>query len=186
MTDHEIVLTTIAGEMGPEVPAPSEEDWAVLASGQASPWLRARLMDEVLRDPDAADRLAELTDPGYREAIAEAGELLRQPLPTPAKTVFVGDGGARIQREVAIRLRPSLITLFCGVVSMVGGYIVGGSFFAMALALALVCFLLFIIDYLNTNPTVQMRKAEASGDVELADALKSQIRMIRGEKASGE
>lgn len=186
MTDHDILLTTIPGAASPEVPSPSEEDWAVLTSGQASPWLRSQLTAVVLRDPDAADRLASLTEPGYRAAIAEAGELLRQPLPVAARMVHVGDGGANLRREVEIRLRPSLITLFCGVTSMVGGYIVGGPFFAMALVLACVCFLLFVIDYQNTNPAVMLKKARASGDEQLAEALEEQIVLIRGQKASGE
>jgi|GEM_PF-3967332 len=186
MTDHDIVLTTIPGAASPQAPSPSEEDWAVLTSGQASPWLRNQLMEVVLRDPEAADRLAELTDPGYRAAIAEAGELIRQPLPVPALMIVHGEGGAAVRREVGIRLRPSLLTLFCGVAAICGGYLMGGAFFAMSFAIGLVCLLLFAIDYLHTNPVFQARRARASGDLPLAEALEDQITVIRGQRASGE
>lgn len=177
MTDStpEVYLVT-----GAELPlAPSEEDWGVLIGGHASPWLRQHLLDYALSDPESAERLRSLTDPAYQTAIEEAGALKREPLTTPAQ-IRTLEGGSSLSRQVKLRLRPQLTTLFVGVSCLTLSVLADPHFRAILIVGSLVAFLYFAIELYNSHPRVQAERARAAGDNALAEAIEQEMRKAAG------
>lgn len=177
MTDSTPEVYLVAGAEPPI--APSDEDWGVLVSGQASPWLRQQLLDHALSDEESAERLASLLDPGYQTAIQEAGALKREPLASPIH-VRTLKGGAGLTREVAIRLRPPLVPLFVGISCLTLSALADPHFRAILIVGSLVAFLYFAIELYNSHPRVQAERARAAGDHALAEAIDQELRKAAG------
>lgn len=155
-------------------PQPGDEDWAVLAAGQATPWLRARLQEVLVSDPEAAERFAQLADPAYQAAVREAGAALAGPTPlaavvrNPEPLPLTPDPAVR---EVAVRLRPNFTSLFLGISLLAASYLLREQLLWQLLIGAVFCFLIFAVDQYNTAPRTQFEKARLEGDEAKAQAI---------------
>jgi len=162
---------------------PSLEDWATLTNGTASPWLRARLGQELALDPDAAGLVRELMDPEYQQTIADSRKVLHPARIEVIRTEELQSGGkakpkVRAKGSVVIasgrlevvRFRANLTPLFLGI-SCILASVIWTVMVAQFLVVGAICGVLYAIDYEKTHPIGQYRKAVAAGDTALAEAI---------------